>query len=64
MATTKHGLMFEGAPFTANGQRANIGTSGVGHARCWCGEQSPQPLPSGRARRAWHRDHKAALVQN
>jgi len=31
--------------------------NGPGKTRCSCGEKSPE-LPSTRARKQWHRDHK------
>lgn len=56
-----HTLWVEGAPFElVDGKPRRIGWSGVGGvgaARCSCGTFSPV-LPSGAARRRWHRDHK------
>lgn len=39
--------------------RSGHGTSGEGHALCACGAMS-EHLPSGNARKAWHREHKTA----
>lgn len=59
-----HALMNEGAAFRDEGERENfgryvLGTGGAGRAKCSCGELS-DPLPTSTARRAWHREHKAA----
>lgn len=68
LSTTKrvtgHSLMNEGAAFRDDGEREDfgrhvLGTAGPGRAKCSCGELS-EPLPSSTARRAWHREHKAA----
>ncbi len=59
----KHGLWFEGAPHDDKGHRIGWqGTSGVGRAVCRCGEMSPI-LPSGNARKAWHREHKRQVAK-
>lgn len=60
MAT--HALRFNGAPFTSTGDQVNPDasiTSGRGRARCACGWLSEE-LPSGAARRAAFKEHKAA----
>ena len=57
-----HWLWWEGAPHDHRGGRIGWnGTGGVGSAKCSCGELSPV-LPSGAARKRWHREHKAALA--
>ena len=50
-----HSLPLEGR--VQMGGRLLGNGNGTGRARCSCGEESPL-LPSTRARRAWHRDHK------
>lgn len=58
-----HGLVGEGAPHNSDGIRlpkAWGGVAGGGHAKCACGEVSPD-LSSGNARKAWHREHKTAV---
>lgn len=51
-----HFLWWDGKACDPTG-RAHHGT---GHAHCECGERSPE-LPSNRARKQWHREHKDAL---
>lgn len=57
-----HALLFEGAPFDRYGRRIWRGTSGPGRGKCSCGETS-EDLPSGYARRRWHRGHKAEIIE-
>lgn len=58
-----HGLWFEGAPHDDHGKRIGWrGVSGEGRARCSCGALS-EPLPSASQRKAWHRTHKAEVVE-
>jgi hypothetical protein len=52
----RHTLLFEGR--CIDGFRWGVG--GEGPAGCSCGERSPV-LPSGAARKRWHRRHKAAI---
>lgn len=60
-----HTLRYEGAPFSADGtliyDGMHVGTSGEGRAKCSCGALSPV-LSSGAQRKAWHRQHKAAIA--
>jgi hypothetical protein len=59
-----HELLYEGAAHDSLGNRTRLlygGTSGEGRAKCSCGVLS-KPLTSGRARKAWHRDHKADVL--
>lgn len=61
MSDIKHALCYNGAPYDADGQLRHIDkrvTSGSGRARCACGALS-DVLPTGSARRAWFKDHKA-----
>jgi hypothetical protein len=66
-----HALHWEGGPHAAPGSACcpdlldrpyRIGTAGTGdgHALCQCGETSPH-LTTNRARKQWHREHKAAV---
>ncbi len=57
MRVRGHTLLSEGAAFTAKGYRH--GCTGAG--RCMCGAASPI-LPSDNARKAWHREHKQAVL--
>lgn len=58
-----HGLLGEGAAFDDNGQRLHAHTGNRGRAKCSCGALS-EPLPSGYARRIWHRDvHKPSVIE-
>jgi hypothetical protein len=67
---TGHGLLNEGAPFlldiTTNPpvlyRMDSNGTSGVGRGRCTCRAMSPE-VETAAARRAWHVQHKAAVVE-
>jgi hypothetical protein len=56
-----HGLISEGYPHDDAGKPISgaflRATSGNGRALCSCGELSPE-LPSGYARKRWHKDHK------
>lgn len=65
-----HGLMHEGAAFRlvvdktgqAEVRRVNWrGVGGVGRAYCACGHLSDY-LPSGAARRRWHKEHLAEVA--
>lgn len=56
-----HTLAFEGAAHDEHGARLHLHTGNAGRARCSCGELSPV-LASGRARKAWHREHKAEVA--
>lgn len=53
-----HSLKYAGAPYDDQAQLISKNTSGTGRALCSCGIIS-EPLPSGSARRAWFKDHKA-----
>lgn len=59
-----HWLESEGAPHDKKGRRLGslwgYSTSGDGYGKCSCGKLSPL-LPSGMARKKWHREHKEAL---
>ena len=56
-----HGLVGEGAPHDAEGKRIwSVGTGGEGRGKCSCGELS-EVLPSGMARKRWHKTHKENL---
>ena len=60
-----HGLAGEGAPHDAEGKRIfkdiwSVGTGGEGRGKCSCGELS-EVLPSGGARKRWHKTHKENL---
>lgn len=56
-----HALVGEGQPFNDAGRAVGYGwTGGEGRAKCECGALSPV-LSSGRARQAWHADHKQAV---
>lgn len=66
-----HGLMHEGAAFRlsvdktgqADVRRVNWrGVGGVGRAYCACGRLSDKDLPSGAARRRWHKEHLAEVT--
>lgn len=52
-----HTLAFEGAAHDDHGVRLHHHTGNPGRAKCSCGELSDE-LPSGTARKAWHRRHK------
>ena len=56
-----HSLLFEGAAHDEHGARLYHHTGNAGRGMCSCGELS-QVLPSGTARKAWHRQHKAEVV--
>lgn len=59
-----HALVREGAAFEDDGSHTLYGgTGGVGRAKCSCGVMSPR-LGSGRARRAWHAEHKEVYRGN
>lgn len=49
-----HTLLFEGQPM---GYRR----TGIGHAKCSCGDCSPE-LDSNSKRKQWHREHKAQVA--
>lgn len=57
----RHTLVSEGAPHDADGNLHcgifGVNTAGPGRGKCSCGALSDQ-LPSGYARRKWHRQHK------
>lgn len=61
---TGHGLIREGAAHDDNGDLDTrtwvVNTSGAGRGKCQCGALS-EVLPSGNARRAWHKVHKAEV---
>jgi hypothetical protein len=62
---TGHRFEREGSAHDDNGDLlagAWVRTSGPGRGRCECGALS-ESLPSGNARKAWHRDHKAQVAQ-
>lgn len=52
-----HTLAFEGAAHDEHGTRLHIHTGDTGRGKCSCGTLS-EVLPSGTARKAWHRAHK------
>lgn len=58
-----HALVREGAAFDMHGMPAWHGTTaGTGRAMCECGALSEE-LPSGAARRQWHRrEHKPSVA--
>lgn len=62
-----HELWAEGAAFRFSAtsrrpQRVSFrGVGGEGFAVCSCGATSPASLPSGAARKDWHRAHKAEV---
>lgn len=60
MRVRGHTLTGEGAPHDEHGSRISRGTyaAQAGRGRCSCGELS-DVLPSGYARKQWHRAHKA-----
>lgn len=60
-----HGLIGEGAPHDASGQRKMtywLGTGGAGRGKCSCGALSDD-LPSQPQRRQWHDQHKRDMVE-
>jgi hypothetical protein len=63
---TGHGLMHEGAAYDDDGNMiwtGRVNTAGPGRGKCECGALS-DPLPSGNARKSWHRDvHKPQVAQ-
>lgn len=66
MATSGHGLLFEGAPHAQDHSgrvvRTNTwGVGGWGRGVCRCGAMSDM-LDSANKRKAWHRAHKAGLT--
>jgi hypothetical protein len=52
-----HSLRGEGLPYEEDG---TVAQGPVGRGKCQCGEMS-EVLISDRARKAWHRRHKAEL---
>jgi hypothetical protein len=54
-----HGLQNEGDSFHPDGTRT-FHIAGRGHGLCSCGILSPE-LTSNHQRKAWHRQHKAAI---
>lgn len=61
---TKHALKHNGAAYNGNAELINPNTkvtSGAGRALCTCGILSEE-LPSGGARRAWHKAHRVSPV--
>lgn len=54
---TGHALIAEGKVLG----EYRYGVGGVGVGGCSCGARSPE-LPSGNARKQWHREHKAAVL--
>ena len=55
-----HALVGGARPILDDGHQP-VSTAGPGRALCTCTEES-QMLPSGRARRAWHRQHRAQVA--
>jgi len=53
-----HTLLWEGRPLG----NAGFSVKGTGIGGCSCGARSPE-LPSGAARKQWHRDHKAEVLR-
>lgn len=69
MRVKGHALISEGAAYqddpTAFAKKGRVAWStiaGKGYGLCQCGAQSPI-LGSAGARKAWHRKHKAELMQ-
>lgn len=63
--TPGHALVREGVAHDDDGvplRGLHIHTGGTGRAKCSCGVLS-DPLPSGSARKAWHRQHKEDAAQ-
>jgi hypothetical protein len=62
--TTNHNLKHNGAAYNDAAELiyGPTVTAGAGRALCTCGILSEE-LPSGGARRAWHKAHKAAAAQ-
>lgn len=59
---TGHGLRAEGAAFSKDGVRLRWNTTaGPGCGMCSCGAVS-ESLPTGSARRQWHRQHKRQVA--
>jgi len=61
-----HALVWGGAAFAKDGKAAPPGepfTPTLGYAMCECHEMSPEPLSGNEARRQWHRQHKAAILE-
>lgn len=61
-----HTLASEGAPYVVNIEKQTVrarggGSGGTGRALCSCGALS-EILHSGRARKDWHRAHKAEMA--
>jgi hypothetical protein len=54
-----HSLLFEGQPCGLN----FYARSGNGSGKCSCGELSPI-LPTNAARKRWHREHKADVLDS
>lgn len=61
-----HGLLLEGACHDDNGKAVvhlfSFERAGSGRAKCECGQMSER-LPSGNARKRWHREHRSLIVQ-
>jgi hypothetical protein len=60
-----HGLISEGAPYDADGQRIwvhGLGHGGAGRGKCSCGALSPG-LSSQPQRRQWHDQHKRDIAE-
>lgn len=59
-----HALLREGAVYDNNGHLPYglVIRSGPGRAKCECGELS-EVLPSGAARRRWHKVHKTEVAK-
>ena len=64
-----HGLMGEGAAYTVDTRGRVIRllhntVGGFGRAACSCGVFSDKLLLSSTARREWHRQHKAEVLES
>ena len=58
-----HTLVYEGAPFDNTGKRIGwTGTGGWGYGRCSCGYASRWEYEFGSERKAWHNEHKRAVM--
>ena len=52
----------QGAPHDATVRPVGTARTGMGFARCSCGAQSPEALPSQLARQRWHLRHREVLA--